>query len=200
MLKGNLSTRPFYSERLATLVVGAILLVVLILTAVNTMQLLALTSQRRELRARIDQDHAEAASIRAAAASVQQTVDRAALTRLAAATSEANDVIGQRTFSWTAFFGLLERTLPTDARLVMVTPRVERGVFKVTMTIVARDLTDAADFVDALLETGRFYDTAILEQQRREDGAFNAVIEASYLAAPQGASAAPTPTGAGGAP
>ena len=59
MLRTNLSTRPFYSERLATLVVGAIALVVLVLTIVNTMQLLGLTSQRRELRARRRRRHHE---------------------------------------------------------------------------------------------------------------------------------------------
>jgi hypothetical protein len=181
MLRGNLSTRPFYSERLATLAIAAIAFGVFLLTIFNAMELVTHSSERRELRARIDRDRAEAASVRAGTAALQQTVDRATLGRLAVSTGEANEVIGQRTFSWTAFFGLIEQTLPDDVRLVAVSPRVERGVFKVSMTVVTRDLPDVAGFVDALLETGSFYDAATLEQQRREDGTFNAAIEASYL-------------------
>jgi hypothetical protein len=187
MLKGNLSTRPFYSERLATLAIGAIAALVLLLTLFNAMQLIALSSERRELRARIDRDRGEAASVRAATADVVRTVDRAALSRLKVSTGEANDVIDQRTFSWTGFFGVIEQTLPGDVRLVVVSPRADRGAFRVSMTIVARELADAAAFVDALLDSGRFYDVATLEQQRREDGAFNAVVEASYLASPPAA-------------
>ena len=47
-------------------------------------------------------------------------------------------LIDQRTFSWTVFFGLIEKTLPLDVRLVAVSPSVEKGVFKVTMIVVAK--------------------------------------------------------------
>ena len=201
MLRGNLSTRPFYSERLASLVIGAIAAVVLLLTIYNALELMRLSSTRQELRARIERDHAEAASIRTATTALQRSVDRATLSRLAVSTGEANDVIGQRTFSWNGFFALLEKTLPADVRIVIVSPRVERGVFKVDMTVIARELADVAAFIDALLETGRFYDAATLEQQRREDGTFNAVIEASYVASgPSAVPATDRPAAAIGAP
>jgi hypothetical protein len=183
MLKGNLSTRPFYSERLASLAIGAVAFAALLLTAYNGLELVARSSERQELRARIDRDVAEAASIRAATAQLQRTVDRATLTRLVASTGQANDIISQRTFSWTGFFGLIENTLPTDVRLVTVSPRVERGIFKVSMMVVARDLADVSEFVDALLDTGRFYDAATIDMQSRDDGSLNAQIEAAYLSA-----------------
>src|SRR5262245_57078805 len=181
MLRGNLATRPFYNERLATLVIVAVALVALLLTAFNAGELTELSSARRDLRTRIDRDRGEATRIRGQAASLQQTVDRVALARLAESTGEANDLIDQRTFSWTAFFSLIEKTLPADVRVVMVSPRVERGVFRVAMSVVARDLGDVSTFVDALLDTGKFYDAAPVDQQRRDDGTFTAMIEASYL-------------------
>lgn len=181
MLKGNLATRPFYSERLASLAIGAVALAAVLLTAYNALELFARSSERRELRAEIERNQAEAAAVRAATAELQRTVDRAALNRLAVSTGEANDVIDQRTFSWTEFFGLIEKTLPIDVRLVTVSPRVERGVFKVSMSVVGRDLSNVSEFVDALLETGRFYDAATIDMQRREDGALNAKVDAAYL-------------------
>lgn len=196
MLKGNLATRPFYSERLASLAIAAVAVAALILTAYNGLELVARSSERRELRARIERDRAETASVRAGAAALERSVDRATLARLAASTGEANDVIGQRTFSWTEFFSLIEKTLPTDVRLVTVSPRVERGVFRVSMTVVARDLADVAAFVDAMLETGRFYDAATIDMQRREDGALNAKVDASYLS-PRAAAAPATAASTG---
>jgi hypothetical protein len=72
---------------------------------------------------------------------------------------------------------------------------VERGVFKVSMSVVARDLADVSQFVDKLLGTGRFYDAATIDMQRREDGALNAKVDASYLSAravqPAGAKTVP---------
>ena len=195
MLRGNLSTRPFFSERLASLAIGAVAFAAFLLTAYNGLELVARSSERQELRARVDRDLNEAASVRATTAQLHRSVDRATLTRLAASTSEANDIIGQRTFSWTGFFGLIENTLPTDVRLVTVSPRVERGVFKVSMTVVGRDLADVSEFVDALLDTGRFYDAATIDMQRRDDGALNAQIDAAYLSVAAAKPAAAVRTG-----
>jgi hypothetical protein len=181
MLKGNLSTRPFYNQRLAAAAVGFVALVVVLLTAYNATRLIALSAERRELKARIDRDRGEAAAIRGDAQARQRTVDRAVLARLATSAVEANDLIDQRTFSWTAFFGLIEETLPLDVRLVVVSPRAERGVFKVSMTVVAKDIVDISNFADALAGTGRFYDVVPTQQQRRDDGAYDAVIEGAYL-------------------
>ena len=54
MLRGNLSTRPFYNERAVAL--GLILfgLLVAVMTAVNVGRLVALSSRHAELRARTE--------------------------------------------------------------------------------------------------------------------------------------------------
>ena len=156
-----------------------------LLTVYNGLELIARSSERRELRARIERDLADdgLGSRRDDRAPAHRR-SRDTRARLAASTGEANDVIGQRTFSWTEFFGLIERTLPIDVRLVTVSPRVERGVFKVSMSVVARELADVSEFVDALLR-----DRTVL---RRRDpstcsvaktAALNAKIDASYLSA-----------------
>jgi hypothetical protein len=83
--------------------------------------------------------------------------------------------------------------MPIDVRLAMVSPRVERGTFKVAMTVVARDLDDIADFMDALQGTGAFYDVIPADQQLRDDGTYTASVLASYV--PPGGAARPGSTG-----
>jgi hypothetical protein len=181
MLKGNLSTRPFYNERLVSLLIATAAIVVGLLTIFNATRLVTLSAERRRLRTEIAAAEQETTRFRSAAVAAQASISGPTLERLAASAREANTLIDQRTFSWTAFFGLIEQTMPIDVRLVAVNPRVDQGAFRVVMTVVARSLGDIDGFVDALLTTGAFYDVAPTEQQTREDGALSATIEAAYL-------------------
>jgi hypothetical protein len=192
MLKGNLATRPFYNERLATLVIALVAVLVVALTGYNGWKLVTLSGQRSEALARIERDRAEAARLRAAADAVARSINPRALAALAGSAREANDLIDQRTFSWTTFFGVIERTLPIDVRLTAVAPRVERGVFNVTMEVVARDLNEVDDFCDALQNTGQFYDVAPVDQHPLDNGSVAATVEASYLSATKPPAAEPS--------
>jgi hypothetical protein len=191
MLKGNLANRPFYNERLVTLAIALLATVALALAVYNASSLVSLSTGRRALRAEIAADQHETTRVDNEAAALQHSVDRALLRQLAGATHEANGLIDERTFSWTAFFSLIERTLPIDARLVAVSPKVDKGVFKVTMIVVARRRDDLAAFIGALEQTGRFYDVLPQTQQHNDDGTDTAAIEASYLAPAPGASGPP---------
>jgi hypothetical protein len=182
MLRSNLSTRPFYNERLATLAIMLAILMALALTAFNVTRIVALTQQRSVYAADITRDQNEAARIRNAAQAEQRSIDQQTMRTLVAETREANGLIDARTFSWTAFFEHLEKTLPLDVRLLGVSPRVERGNFLIAMVVVARTVDDLKAFTDALQGTGAFYDVGAATQQRNDDGTFTARIEAGYLA------------------
>ena len=182
MLKGNLSTRPFYNERLVSLIILIAAIAGIALTGFNGVTIYRLSGERSKQKAELDRVAAEATKSRAAASALEQSLDRSNLLLLAGATSEANALIDQRTFSWTAFLGLVERTLPLDARLIAVAPRVERGVFMIQMQVNVKRREDLEAFIDALLATGAFYDVLPSEQQRNDDGTLSATLSAGYLA------------------
>lgn len=189
MLKGNLSTRPFYNEKLVTAVVVLATVLGIALTAFNVARLYSLSSERARLRGEQAQAEREAERVRASAMALQGSVGRPALISLAAATREANSLIDARTFSWTTFFGHMEKTLPFDARLIAVSPTVERGEFRIAMIVNAKGPADIEAFIDALNATGAFYDLLPAEQQRNEDGSYTAKVVGAYLAsAPSSAS------------
>lgn len=181
MLKGNLSTRPFYNDRLATAAIAAFGVLVALFTVFNATRLVTLSRERAAIRARVAADESAAARLRAEVQTMQAGVDRNTLARLAASTQEANQLIDQRTFSWTTLLGLLERTLPPDVRVTSISPRPDRGSFRIAMSIVARDLDDIDALITALTASGRFYDVAPTEQRASDDGSYQAIIQASYL-------------------
>ena len=195
MLRGNLSSRPFFNDRLVTLALVAIAAVALALAAFDARELMTLSTQRSELVATISRDEAQADRIRSAATATQKTVDQRTLQVLAAETREANALIDQRTFSWTTFFGLLEKTLPMDVHLIAVAPKIDKGQIKVTMVVVARRAQELQAFVQALWDTNAFYDVSPHAQQRNDDNTINATIESYYY--PPNAPAAKPPKTAG---
>ena len=184
MIRTNLSTRPFYNERLVTLVLVLVALGTAALAAFNVTQVASLSSVRSGYQANKTRDDAEARRIRNEAANLVKTVDPSRLRYLSSATREANYLIDQRTFSWTAFFGHVEKTLPLDARLIAVSPRVEKGQFQVAMIVVGKKRSDLKDFRDRLAATGAFSEIGPTQQGQNDDGTFTATLVGTYLMAP----------------
>jgi hypothetical protein len=193
VLRGNLSTRPFYNERLVTLLILLVAIVALALTAYNGTRLVALSRQRAELKTAIDQNESQSARIRGDAEQLQKSIDRSTLNVVAASTREANQIIDARTFSWTGLFGHLEKTLPYDVKITAVSPQVEKGILKVVMVVVAKQLDDVATFIEALNQTNAFLDVVPAVQDLNEDQTYIARIEATYFSARDARTAAPVP-------
>jgi Tfp pilus assembly protein PilN len=204
VLRGNLSTRPFYNERLVSLVLVVAAAAIVALMVFNGSQLSALSSRRGELNARIAADQAEADRIRGETARLRQTVDVVAMRRLSAEAVEANGLIDQRTFSWTTLFGVLEATLPYDVRLQSVAPAIERGRQIVRMGVIAKNEDDLYRFIAALQKTGQFVDPYATARQLLEDGTTSAVVQSDYrppaIDAPERAASPAPGRGRGGRP
>ena len=182
MIRTNLSTRPFYNARAVHALLGLFAVIVLAITAYNTVELVRLWSSQRTLGAKAAANEREATRLRAEAAQTIARVDPRELAVVDKAAREANAIIDQRTFSWTAFFGLVEQTLPLDARLISVVPRVERGVFVIVMQVNMKRPDDLEAFMHSLAGTGAFYDLLPGEMQRNEDGLFVATLSGGYNA------------------
>jgi Tfp pilus assembly protein PilN len=197
MLRGNLATRPFYNERLVTLAIVLGVVAVVALTAFNVTQILSLSKERAGFKSTQTRDEGEAATVNAGTFAVQKSVDGVRLAALARQTREANDLIDERTFSWTVFLDHVEKTLPMDARLISVAPRVNRGEFEITMTVNARRFDDVEDFIDQLLSTGVFYDTLAGAMNNNDDNTFTSTIVTRYYLAPKPAKAKRGTTGRG---
>lgn len=181
MLRANLSSRPFYNERLVWLGLSVAALALLALTAFNASRISTLSETRATQDREISYNRDEAARIRADAATLSNAVDRSRLRELAVRTSEANQLIAQRTFSWTQFFDIIEGALPFEVRLVGVAHRVESGERLLVLNVVAQQDADLNTFVRAMLETGAFFDVLPTEKAANDDGSISAIVETFYL-------------------
>ena len=200
MLRTNLSTRPFYNERIIHIAIGAAAVLVLALTAVNVFRMITLSRQNTELSSRINSDHADAEQFSKMATDILRRVDKAELQLIVDSAREANSLIDQRTFSWTAFFNRIESTMPPDVMLSAVKPLVRDGVTRVTMTVLGRRAEDIDEFMEKLEATGAFDEVVPSQQDRTDEGLFRVTLESIYTGANAEAPAEPEPSAQPAAP
>jgi len=181
MLRTNLATRPFYNTRVVQAVLGALVIIVALLTILNVVQLVRLNLSERELGARAGEAEVEAARLRADAQRIRGEIDTAQLAQVATAAEEANAIIDQRSFSWTGLMVRIEETLPESVRMTRLQPRIDDdGRFVLSVRVRARRVPDLELFLDALEQTGVFHEVLATEERVAQDGLIDALVEGVY--------------------
>ena len=156
MIRTNLSTRPFYNERVVSLWLLLFLVVVVAATIFNTERVLRYSHSETEQDTSASRDEARASELRAQAAKLRNAVDAKQIDVASSEARQANDLIDRRTFSWTELFNTFEKTLPDDVRITAVKPAVEQGRFRLQISVVARGVDDVNAFMNNLQMTGMF--------------------------------------------
>ena len=180
MLRTNLSTRPFYNERAVGAALAAVAVLVLALTAWQVSRVVQLSRDKTELTTSMMRDRREVDDLSRRAADVRRGLDAQQLAAISVAAREANHLIEQRTFSWTALFNQLEATLPEDVMLVSVRPAFGEASTAVTLDIQARRSEDIGTFWDRLEKTGQFKDVQWTNENITDDGLHRMSMTAVY--------------------
>jgi hypothetical protein len=181
MLRTNLSTRPFYNERLVHVALAVVAGLVVAMTLLNVVRLVQLSRQNTTLSARIREDRATADELTRKAQQTQRNIDKNELKLVADSAREANALIDSRTFSWTEFFNHIETTLPPDVMLASVRPKIEDEGTKIALGVVARKSVDIDEFIEKLEATGAFDKGLATQLMPNEDGLIQGTIEILYV-------------------
>lgn len=182
MIRTNLSTRPFYNEQAVHLWLAVLALVVVGATAFNVSRVLRYSQSDTQLATQASQDEAKAAGLRRQAARVRASIDTKQLDLASAEARQANDLIDRRTFSWTELFNRLETTLPDDAHIASVQPKIDKnGAILLTIKVTARTVDDVSKFMERLEKTGAFARLYSVEDRFDDAGLLQSVLEGNYL-------------------
>jgi len=198
MLRTNLATRPFYNERLVRVVLVGALAAAAAWAAVNLATVISLSQQGAMLADRVRGEGLAASGARAEAERLRATLNAAEIADASRAATEANQLIAQRTFSWTTLFTRVESTLPSDVRLVQVQPQTDNdGRLMVSLTVVSRRIEDLDAFIERLEGTGAFRGVLSRTDDALEDGTIESTLQGYYV---QTASPAPASSDPAGTP
>jgi Tfp pilus assembly protein PilN len=182
MIRSNLSTRPFYNERIVHIWLLAFLGVVIVFTAFNATRILQYSQSDQQLSTQAARDEARAAELRTAAVRLRMTVDPKQIEHASLEARQANDLIDRRTFSWTEIFNYFESTLPDDVRITSFRSAIQKGQIVLTIAIVARGAEDVSKLMDNLVSTQAFTQVgATLDERVNEQGQLQASLQLIYL-------------------
>ena len=182
MIRTNLSTRPFYNERIVHIWLIAFLIVVIAATAFNATRILQYSQSDTELSTQAGRDETRAAELRTAAVRLRTTVDPKQVEYASIEARQANDLIDRRTFSWTALFNYFEATLPDEVRITAIHSKIDKGQIVLSLSIVARTAEDVSKFMDGMEKTGAFTQVgAALAERMNEEGQLQTQLDVIYL-------------------
>jgi Tfp pilus assembly protein PilN len=180
VLRTNLSTRPFYNERAVHALLAILAAIVVLITAMQVVRIISLSRYKTELTTAIGRDREESDHRTREAADTRRGMNQQELASIAAAAREANDLIEQRTFSWTQLFNQLEATLPENVMLTAVKPQFKDGATHVNMDIQGRRTEDIDDFFAKLEATGAFHGVQWSAENVTEEGLHHMTMTAVY--------------------
>lgn len=172
----NLATRPFYNERAVHLVLAALGLAIVAVLALEVARIVTLSRVHGELTLAAETAEAEAAAVSTRTARIERETPRDATAALVVAAEEVDRLIEQRLFSWTAFFNVIEQTLPAGVMLTAVRPDADEEGTSVDLAVIGRTVADIEEFIRRLEETGVFAGVLARQGELNEEGLYRAQL------------------------
>lgn len=182
MPRTNLATRPFYNDRAVHLALAAVGLAVAAVLLSGGLRLVELSRTHRALTMQAEAAEREAAAVSAQAARHERAVPADGPEASNAAAEEVKRLIAARLFSWTAFFNVIERTLPSGVMLTAVRPDADERGTSIDLAVIGRTVADVEEFIRRLEATGRFRDVLARQGERNEDGTYRAQLRGRLVA------------------
>lgn len=191
MLRTNLASRPFYNERAVRVALGALAVVMIILTLFTVGRLATLRASQARLAGQSARAETRARELGAEAQKIRQALETETVAVVQTQAGQANDLIERRAFSWTELFNRFEATLPQNVRILSVQPQTSSDHrLVVAITTLSRQVEDLDAFIERLEQTGAFQSTLSRQEELQEDGTLRSVIQGYYGGAASGPSAA----------
>ena len=177
----NLATRPFYNERAVHLVLAALGLAIVAILALEAVHVVTLSRVHGELTLAAEAAEGEAAAVSTRTARLEREMPGDATATLAVAAEEVERLVEQRLFSWTAFFNVIEQTLPAGVMLTAVRPDADEEGTSVDLAVIGRTVADVEEFIRRLEETGVFADVLARQGELDEEGLYRAQLRGRLM-------------------
>jgi Tfp pilus assembly protein PilN len=164
----NLATRPFRNERLPTLALWGVLVLLLGVSVKHGFMVANLLSARsvgleREVRA-LD---AEAEALRVERTHLKMPNPDAATLRQ---WTVVRNLVDRRAFSWNGLLARLEQLLPPGVHLVSIAPTIQKGQVVLDFNAVARTTEEGLELVKALQTRKDFADVFVTGLDKGKEG------------------------------
>lgn len=178
----NLSTRPFPAYRALNIGLAAILVVLIGVSAWQTVGFIRYSRKARAIRNTEQELRVAADSMGQQVAQLGSRLDRPESTAKLNEIGFFNHLILRRNFSWTRLFSILEGLVPDNVHLVNLSPNFEKdGGITLHLIVKARSISDVTVFIKRL-EVSPVFEKVILSAEQKNDPTVPGDVELSLTA------------------
>jgi len=181
MISMNFSTRPFYNERGVYCVLGVLGILGVFIMVITVTRTAVLFEENMNIATEVAGLERELTTTIVEKSKREQSVSVDQIAELEVAMTEANRLVGQRTFSWTAFFNVIDTTLPPDVMLTVVRPRFHEEGRLLELEVVGRNVSVVDEFIVRLEGSGYFSDVLARQEELASDGMYRVQIQARVI-------------------
>jgi type IV pilus assembly protein PilN len=160
----NLASKPFVNQRKFSLILAALLAVLLASSAWNISKYNVIHAYKMADSAEIAAYRARLAEMDRESLQLRQRLQRPEIAEFLEKADYLNQLIDQRTFSWTQLLNELETLTPASVQIASLHPKVEAGAIQIEMVANARTDQDAILFVGNLESSGSFFNVRPLSE------------------------------------
>ena len=144
--------------------------------ALEIVRFAALSRAFGELTLAAEAAESETAAVATRTSRIEGEMPGDATAALVVAAEEVNRLIEQRLFSWTAFFNVIEQTLPAGVMLTAVRPDADEEGTSIDLAVIGRTVADIEEFIRRLEETGVFAGVLARQGELNEEGMYRAQL------------------------
>ena len=167
----NLSTRPFPAYRVINFGLLALSVILLLVSVWQVAGFVQFSRQAREIRPIAQEARVEAESLGGRVAELSSRLDRPEATAKLNEIGFLNSLIARKNLSWTRLFADMENLVPDSVHLVTLTPTVGKdGAVTLKITLQARSIADATEFVKRLETSPVFANIALAAEEKTDLG------------------------------
>ena len=171
----NLSTQPFPAYRLINIAMVCVLIALVAVSAWQAFGFVKYSDMARTIRAEEQTNRVESEALGKRVADLESRLDRPESTAKLNEIGFLNQLILQKSFSWTKLFGVLEEIVPENVHLTNLTPSVTADGVTLKLTVRARSIADVKEFLKRMEMSPVFKSIKVNLDQKEGGTASNGV-------------------------
>lgn len=176
----NVASNPFQNFLLLYLSVGVFVAMVFIFTAYNGFVLTRSLLESRRMKAEIQKNEEEIKKADIALQGRQILLAQAKEKKILELNTFIDELLSQRSFSWTLFFNEIERVIPEDVKITTIAPTFQGKQLSVRVECVAKGVNGMLAFTNNLSQSAAFKEPYIFGEDPQQDGGLRFVLNFEY--------------------
>jgi Tfp pilus assembly protein PilN len=166
MQRPNLAGAPFLDTRPVVVATVALAVVAVALTALSVVELVSERGQEAVAAASVRELEAKRSALLVEVTSLDRELARTPWKRLKAETSSMHEIVVQHRLLWGALLADLERVLPWDTRLTVISPSIDSdGAISVSLSGIAASRSAWLRLLSRLLTDSHFAEPVPLNEE-----------------------------------